>query len=125
MRFWGKKYNNGQPLERKARLEDIIKHNLDLHTVRNTKLIEIRAFSDNPDEAFRLTRQIAESYKLYRQDQYDELKTHGIKSLQTQLDEQDQKVDAAQEKVDNLRKELNIPDSMANSAGPSRIDVHG
>jgi succinoglycan biosynthesis transport protein ExoP len=115
---WGKKFNGGQPLEESV-TEDIIKHNLDLHTVRNTKLIEIRAFSDNADEAFKLTRQIAESYKDYRQHQYDDIKTHGIESLQKQIEEQDQKVDEEQTNVDNLRKELNIPDSMANSSGPS------
>src|SRR5580765_4565319 len=46
---WGKKYFGGQPLK-DSDTEGIIKRNLDLRPVRNTKLIEIRAFSDSPEE---------------------------------------------------------------------------
>ncbi len=103
---WGKKYNGGQPMS-KADVEARIKSQLDLKPVPNSKLIEIKAYSDNPEEAAKLANQIAESYRQYRSDEYQELKNHGIQSLQYQLAEQDKKVQLAQAKVDELAKQLN------------------
>lgn len=115
---WGKKYNGGLPMS-ETDAETIIKHSLDLQPVRNTKFIEIRAYSDSPDEAVKLANQVAESYKQYRLDQFQEIKALGIKSLEQQLDEQDQKVAAAQQIVEELRKKLNISDEIPESTGPS------
>lgn len=120
---WGKKYNNGQPLKQ-SDTEAIIKHSLDLHPIRNTKVIEITASSDNPEEAAQLANQIAESYRLYRQEKYDEIKTHGITSLQHLYEQQEQKVEQAQAVVDNLRSNLNITDVNGDSMGPSASLPH-
>src|SRR5579864_5717261 len=45
---WGKKFNNGAPLK-ESDTEGLILRNLDLQPIRNTKVIEIRAFSDVPE----------------------------------------------------------------------------
>ena len=115
---WGKKYNGGQPMN-ESDVETMIKRSLDLQPIRNTKLIQIRAYSDSPDEAVKLANQIALSYKEYRLEGYDEIKSRGIKSLEQQLDEQDAKVADGQKKVDELRKELNISDENPDSTGPA------
>ena len=120
---WGKKFNGGQPMN-ETDVEAMIKRSLELQPVRNTKLIEIRAFSDSPDEAVKLANQVAESYRKYRQDEFDEIKSRGIKSLLEQLNEQDQKVRAAQDKVDELRKELNITDENPDGTGPAPLMTH-
>jgi len=117
---WGKKYNGGQPMSQ-SDVEAMIKSRLDLRPVRNTKFIEIKAYSDSPEEAANLANQVAECYKQYRLDEYEDLKNHGIKSLQQQLDEQDKKVAAAQTNVDRLRVELKINDAMANAASPDSL----
>jgi capsular polysaccharide biosynthesis protein len=65
-RLWGKKYNNGQPLN-ESDVEDLIKSRLDLNTIRHTKFIEIRAFSDTPDGAAKLANGVAEAYRDFRQ----------------------------------------------------------
>ena len=44
----------------------MLKGRIDLRPVRNTALIEIRAFSDNPSEAAMLANAIAQSYRDYR-----------------------------------------------------------
>ena len=62
--LWGKKFNNGQSLK-ESDAEGIILHNLELQPIRNTKIIKIRVFSDNPDEAARLANGIAEAYRAY------------------------------------------------------------
>ncbi|HET9132282.1 MAG TPA: Wzz/FepE/Etk N-terminal domain-containing protein, partial [Terriglobia bacterium] len=107
---WGKKYNNGQPMS-ESDVEQMIKSRLDLQNVRNTKFIEIKAFSDNAEEAARLANQVAESYRDYRSAEYEELKHGGIHSLTKQLQDQDQKIVTLQSNVDYLRTSLNIPDA--------------
>jgi len=106
---WGQKYNDGKPMN-KADVEARIKRELELKPVKNTKFIDISAYSDDPQEAAKLANQIAVSYKQYRDEEYEELKNHGIKSLQDQLSEQDKKVQLAQAKVDELAKQLDVPE---------------
>jgi capsular polysaccharide biosynthesis protein len=62
---WGRKYANGDTLRPSETLA-LLKTRLDLRPVRNTSLIEIRVFSDQPAEAARLANAIAESYREYR-----------------------------------------------------------
>ena len=117
---WGKKYNHGQPLS-EADTEALLKGNLDLDTVRNTKFIEIGARSKDPEEAAKIANAVAEAYRQYRSDEYEELKNHGIVSLQQQLTNEDKKVKLAQAKVDELRSTLGINDAMANASSPESL----
>src|SRR5262249_43200461 len=55
---WGQKFNGGQPLK-SSDTEAIIKRRLELQPVRNTKVIEIRAYSDTPEEAQKIAYQVA------------------------------------------------------------------
>jgi capsular polysaccharide biosynthesis protein len=64
---WGKKFNNGQPLK-ESDAEGIILRNLELQPIRNTKVIEISACSDSPDEAARLANGVTEAYRAYSVD---------------------------------------------------------
>ena len=113
---WGKKYNNGAPMN-ESDVIDMIKGRMELRNIRNTKFIEIKAYSDNAQEACDLANQIAKSYKEYRAEEYDDLKNHGITSLQKQLAEQDVKIATLQSNVDQLRVDLNIPDTVPNASG--------
>jgi len=117
---WGKKYNNGQPMT-ESDVEQMIKGRLDLQNVRNTKFITIKAYSDSAEEAAKLANQVAESYRDYRSEEYNELKHGGINSLQAQLQEQDQKITTLQSNVDYLRTSLNIPDALAHASSPSEL----
>jgi capsular polysaccharide biosynthesis protein len=64
-RVWGAKYSGGETLKTAESLT-LLKARLDLQQVRNTSLIEIRAFSESPTEAAKLANAIAESYREYR-----------------------------------------------------------
>ena len=88
---WGKKYNNGQTMS-ESDVEQTIKSRLTLQNVRNTKFITIKAYSDSAEEASRLANQVAESYRDYRSEEYEQLKHGGINSLEKQLQEQDSKI---------------------------------
>lgn len=117
---WGKKYNNGQPMT-ESDVEQTIKNRLDLKNVRNTKFIEIKAYSDSAVEAANLANQVAESYRDYRSQEYEELKHGGINSLNKQLEDQDQKIVVLQSNVDYLRTSLNIPDAAAHANSASEL----
>jgi capsular exopolysaccharide synthesis family protein len=117
---WGNKYNARQKLKTSETIS-LLKRNLDLQPVRNTTLIDIRVFSEKPEEAMNLANKIAEVYKQYRLEQGREVTTGGIKSLIQQREEQEQIVSEAQDKVAQLRKDLQIPDQVANADGPSSL----
>ncbi len=115
---WQKKFG----LPEKLRTEEsfaLLKRMIDLRPVRNTSLIEIRVYSDNPDEAAQLANAIAEEYRDYRLEQRKQLTLGGLKILKEQFDEHERKVRAAQEELFKLRKELNISDYDAASMAPS------
>ena len=62
---WGRKYADGSPLKTSETLA-LLKARLDLRPVRNTSLIEIRVFSDDPNEAAKLANSVADNYRQYR-----------------------------------------------------------
>src|ERR1700746_1926114 len=54
---WGKKWNGGTPFTLMETMT-MLKRMMDLRPVRNTSLIEIRLFSEKPDEAERIANRI-------------------------------------------------------------------
>ena len=67
---WGKKY--GQVLKTDETI-DLLKHQMDLRPVRNTSIIEIRIYDENPDQAARIANEVAKAYRVYRKEQRAEL----------------------------------------------------
>ena len=119
-KVWGKKYNNGQDMT-ESDVEQMIKSRLDLQNVRNTKFINIKAYSDSADEAARLANEVAECYQSYRSDEYKNLKSGGITSLTQQLQDQDAKIATLQSNLDYLRIKLNINDAVANANSAAEL----
>jgi polysaccharide biosynthesis transport protein len=117
---WGKRYGNGERLKTSEAITQL-KSRIDLRPVRNTSLIEIRVFSEKPEEASRIANAVAEAYKAHRLEQRRQLTEGGIKALEERFDEQAKKVKSAQEKVDGLRVKLNISDQMASGEGFSPL----
>jgi len=111
-REWGTKYAGGDRLKTPESIM-LLKSRLDLRPVRNTSIIEIRVFSEKPEEAARIANAIAEVYRKHRLDQRVELKKGGIKALEERFQAQEEKVRAAQTNVDRLRQELESEVGMA------------
>ncbi len=65
---WGKKFANGEMLKTMETLS-LLKSRIDLRPVRNTSLIEIRVYSDRPDEAATIANKIAQAYTGHRNEQ--------------------------------------------------------
>ena len=119
-REWGKKYAGGDRLKTTEAIA-LLKTKMDLRPVRNTSLIEIRVFSEKPEEAAKIANEIAEVYKKHRLEQRMELSEGGIKALEAKFQTQEEKVREAQTNVDRLRKELNIADAVASGDAPSPL----
>jgi len=106
---WGKKFNNGGTLKTSETML-ILKNSMVLTPVRNTKLITIAVYSDDPKEAAQIANAVAESYRQYRLQTREELAMTGLKSLQDQYDKEEQEVLTVQSNVDELRRVLKIVD---------------
>jgi len=107
---WGKKYNNGETLKTDETMT-FLKGNMLLTPVRNTKLIAITVYSDDPKEAAEIANAIADSYKDYRLQTRVQLTSTGLKALNDQYDGEEQQIQTVQTNVDNLRKTLGIVDT--------------
>jgi succinoglycan biosynthesis transport protein ExoP len=117
---WGKKYNEGQKLRTQETLA-LLRSRLNLRPVRNTMLIDIQVYGENPAEAAKLANSIAESYRQFRLEQGRALSSGGVESLQVKLKEQDEKIRKAKEELTSLRTNLNISDIDAVGTGPQML----
>ncbi len=117
---WGKRYYDGTKLKTSETLP-LVRRGLDLRPVRNTTLIDIRVFSENPKEAADLANQIALTYKQWRLDKGNELVKGGLKSLEDRAKEQDEKIEKAKKELAVLREKLQISDFDAISSAPQPL----
>jgi len=104
---WGKKYGDGMPLKPNAAL-GMLRGRLDLRPVRNTPLIDIRVYSDDPKEAAALAQQVAETYQQWRLDNGKKLVRGGLDELKKQAVEQDAEIAEAKKKLADLRADLQL-----------------
>ncbi len=119
-REWGRKYGDGNPLKTTETMQ-LLKSRMDLRPVRNTSLIEIKVFSEKPDEAAKIANAVAEAYQAHRKKQREDLSLGGIRSLEDRFRDQEEKIRDQQKKVDDLRAELGISDAIAAGDGPSPL----
>ena len=117
---WGKKYAGGDPLKTHETMS-LLKGRMDLRPVRNTSLIEIRVFSEKPEEARDLANRIAEVYQKFRLDEKRRLSTGAISALEERFKDQESKVTKVQEEAEKLRRDLKVPDDVVNADGPAML----
>ena len=121
---WGKKYFNGEVLKTTETLE-ILKGRMGLAPVRNTELISITVYSDDPKEAALLANTIAEAYKNYRLDTRRQITAKGLGVLEDQYLTESNSIEMEQRHIENLRSELGITGNQADAPGftPSLNDA--
>ena len=115
---WGKRYNGGVPLQTSVTML-MLEKRLSLDPVRNTKLIEITVYDEDKNMAANLANAIVDAYRSYRSSVRSEQTTRGIKTLEDQYQDDEEKIDAVQTNVDQLRKSLHINDSDPNALSPT------
>ena len=113
---WGKKYFNGETLKTTETME-ILKGRMGLAPVRNSKLISITVYSDDPKEAALLANTIAEAYKNYRIDTRRETTMKGLDVLEGQYLDESNQIQLAQQQIAILRSNLNITVDQADAPG--------
>lgn len=105
---WGKTFAGGEKLKASETLA-MLKSRLDLRPVRSTSLIEIRAYSDNPNEAAKIANAIAEAYRDHRLVLPAQMSLAKIKALEATWKVQNEKLQAAAKNLLQLRGELQVP----------------
>jgi capsular exopolysaccharide synthesis family protein len=83
---------------------------VDVRQSRNTSLIEIQVYSEDPKEASDLANKIAEVYQKTRQNRSQKASKESIDILKDQREEQKTLLDSAQKRMDELRMELGVAD---------------
>jgi len=87
----------------------MLKRNLSVQRYRDTSLIEIRVFDKDPQLAADLANSIADTFEKDRLEVRRQQTMKGLAKVQEEMDRQYKKVREAQDKVEKLRKELNVP----------------
>ena len=105
---WGKKYGAGSPLQTTKTIK-LLQRRIRLEPIRNTMLLNVSFFGDNPNEAARIANAIAKAYCDYRSVRHREGVAGGIRFLTGQYQREEQEIKAKQENLQQLGKQLNLP----------------
>ncbi len=119
-RQWGVKYKKqpGATISREQAYS-ILKGSIDVHPFQNTTMVEIRAFSDNKDEASTIANTVAKVYKEVRGQTRAELIRGGLEALKKQLAVKEADVSNQLQIVNFLRATNNISDYEAAASQPT------
>lgn len=88
----------------------VLKGSVDVQQHRNTSLIEISAYSEDPQEAAVVANEIAEVYKESRINSRLQASARGIETLDKEWREQDELVAKKQAEVDAMKEKFRISD---------------
>lgn len=116
---WGRKYFHGATLKTSETMA-IIKRRLNLAPVRNTRLIAITFYSEDPKEAAQVANAVAEAYRDYRVASRIKLASNGLEILQQEFQAQAQPISVLQTKVEQLRRKFGIQDLASTNQSPEQ-----
>ena len=115
---WGTRYNGGTPLKTEDTMQ-LLKQRMSLSPERNTTLIDITVYSEDPADAAKVANGIAAAYQEYRWGLRNTNMVRGIAVYDKEFHDEEDSIQAVQTNVDRLRKELKITDINPQSPGPS------
>ncbi len=95
---------------------DFLQRRLSVEQTRMTSLIEISVRNQDPGMAAAIANEVAESYRKFRVDQWRESRGRGIEALKEKLTTTTNDLLMAQNKLDQLRTNLNVVDIYDQSA---------
>jgi polysaccharide biosynthesis transport protein len=88
----------------------VLLKNVSVRQSRNTSLIEIKVYDEDPVLASKIANEIAEVYRVNRESRKMDASARSIKVLEQQATNQFMRVQEAQAKVDKLRQDLKVGD---------------
>ncbi|MGC9942918.1 MAG: hypothetical protein ABSE48_13880, partial [Verrucomicrobiota bacterium] len=115
---WGKKFNNGATLKT-AETMLILKNNMLLTPVRNTKIVALTVYDDDPIEAAQIANAMADSYRDYRErTQAAALKQVAVDPLAKQYELEETRIANAKIKLISMREQLKIGNKISINPTP-------
>lgn len=105
---WGEKYKEGA-----LRLDTafgMLRKNIDVTQTPRTSLIEIKAFSEDPNEAAAIANRIADVYRESRTNQWLEMSSRGLEALNAELASQTTVITNLQKEVYDMKEKFGISD---------------
>ena len=116
---WGKKYSGGTALKMGETM-NILKGRMKLAPIRNTKMIAITIYSEDPKEAAQLANAVAEAYKDYRVQNYKRTMATGLAFFLQQFHEEESRISVMETNLNSLRGELKITENQAAERTPEQ-----
>jgi len=116
---WGRKYFGGQTLKSSETLA-IIKNQMKLAPVRNTKLVTITFYSYNPNEAAQLANAVAKAYVDYRINLNKEHTQEDLEILQRHVQEVANTISILQTNLEQLRQKFGVQDAASTNQLPDQ-----
>ncbi len=115
---WGERYSapNGV-LDTQQAYNMLRGRHLQARPYRNTKLIEILAFSTDPQEAADIANTVAQQYEIYRLDEIRSRSESGLTTLKEEVEKQQEVVMRARNRVEELRRDLQLDLTPGSAAG--------
>lgn len=105
---WGEQMSEeGTPLSREDALE-ILSGSVKVEQYRDTSLISIQVFREDPAEAARIANEIAVVYRDQRLSQKRKEIKRALEALESELQKQQERVEKAEAEMERLRKELGV-----------------
>lgn len=86
----------------------ILQASLSVSQFRDTNLISLTASRKDPEEAMRIANELADVYRDQRLEMKQKEMTRALDALRRELETQQQKVAAAEQKVEQIRQDLDI-----------------
>jgi succinoglycan biosynthesis transport protein ExoP len=106
-RWSAREENKGGLIPRNICME-ILEKSVRVSQYRDTSMIAIEVFRDDPDEAMQIANEIAEVYREYRQSTKRGEVRAGVQALENELLKQQQKVNEAEEDLERIRQEVGV-----------------
>lgn len=92
----------------KEKAYKMLSSSLSVNESKDTSLVRLTAMREDPKEAMRIANTLADVYRDKRISMKEQELTRAIDALRRELEKQQERVDAAEQKVEKLRKDLNI-----------------
>ena len=105
--IWGKKYSVDLNSEQTMYL---LKKRLVLTPVRNTQLINVQVFSENPKEAATIANAVAESYRNFRDKNRIDLMKNSIAGMEHEFQKQEEQINQARTELEALKNQSQASD---------------
>ena len=105
---WGEKANeDGTPLTREEAWREL-STSVKVQQYRDTSLIAIQVYREDPEEAARIANEIAAVYRDQRLSLKRRETKRAIEALENEMQKQQEKVDQAEQELEKVRKEMGV-----------------